>query len=401
MSFARIGSRSESRRVPAVGRPDAASEREADRIADETTGSRRPSRNASKSRGSSAALEGISEPPGVQDLLPTPGSPLDPAARAVLEPRFQFDFSHVRVHHDSAADRAASGLDAHAFTLGRHIAFSQGEYAPETPEGLRLLSHELAHVVQHTRDPQPIVRRDSKLKGKANQQFGEGDASDIDKAIAASPVAKYIDKKKLKTLKGNVDMQSPVVFEKQFEKIQASGENVDEVPGFVNREEKEPIKLRLPGKSSQGHLVVAANFETAVHETIHLNSSTQFQQDFGHNYNEGVTEHFTEMVLGGPGKAYREHLHLADGLISLFNEDMVAKAYFQGDRQIHDAVMLAFNRNNQSRLDYVAWQHAREKKPPDWATANRLLTNAVNATRQPGAAPSPPVGRDVPAPPPN
>jgi len=392
-----VSSRRESNPALAIGHPEAACEREADRFADEATGTRLPLANAMKGRAASTALGGSPEPPGIQDLLPKPGRPLDPVARAVLEPRFQFDFGRVRIHHDEAADRAASGLSARAFTLGRHIAFAQGEYAPKTPQGLRLLAHELAHMVQHTDDPYPVLRRDSKLKGKSNQQFGERDASDIDKAIVASPIAKYIDEKNLKTLKGNVDMQSPVVFEEQFKKIGATtGEKVDQVPGFVNREEKEPIKLRLPGRSSKNQLVVAANFETAVHETVHLNSSTRFQQDFQHNLNEGVTEHFTEVVLGEPGKAYHDNLKMADALILALGEDMVAKAYFQGDREALLTVMRAFNRDNQSRLDFVAWQRARDKDPPDWQTANRLLTNVINASRQPGATPAPPVGRTAP-----
>jgi hypothetical protein len=252
MSFARL----QNRRFFALGHPGASAEFEADRMADEATIASRPSPKPGEP--SATTLDGHPDPSGLENLLPTPGRALEPAARAMLEPPFQFDFSRVRVHHDEAAGRAASGLSARAFTLGSHIAFGQGEYAPETPDGLRLLAHELAHVVQHTRDASPVVRRDSKLKGKVNQLFGERDAPEVDKAIADSPVAQYLDKKNLKTLKGNVDMQAPTVFEQQFKQIEASGENVDEVPGFVNREEKQPIKLRLPGKSSKNQLVVAA-----------------------------------------------------------------------------------------------------------------------------------------------
>jgi hypothetical protein len=388
MSFIRLP----NRRRFALGDPGASAERDAERIADQATVAHRPSEKPREN--SAASLDGSPDPSGLEDLLPAPGHPLDPAVRARLEPRFQFDFSRVRVHHDEAAARAASGLSARAFTLGPHIAFGQGEYAPETPDGQHLIAHELAHVVQHTRDVFPVVRRDSKLKGKVNQLFGEGDAPEVDKAIADSPFAKYLDKKNLKTLRGNVDTQSPTVFEKQFKQIEASGENVDEVPGFVNREEKDrPIKLRLPGtieKQGKKQIIRGATYEAAVHETIHLNSSTKFQHDFGHNLNEGVTQHFTEVVLGASGKAYRENLKMADTLISLLTEDVVAKAYFQGDSEAFDKVRHAFDRDNQSRSDFQAWQHAREKKPPDWETANRLLTNAIRAAHQPGAAPAPP-----------
>ena len=84
------------------------------------------------------------------------------------------------------------------------------------------------------------------------------------------------------------------------------------MPGFVNRDEKKPIKLRLPGKSSKGQLVVAATFEAAVHETIHLNSNTQFQTDFGHNYSEGVY-HMSRRRL----KPCIQDRHFALGLVFL------------------------------------------------------------------------------------
>ncbi len=39
-------------------------------------------------------------------------------------------------------------LDAAAFTLGNHVAFHRGAFAPGTEDGLRLLAHEMVHVVQ-------------------------------------------------------------------------------------------------------------------------------------------------------------------------------------------------------------------------------------------------------------
>ncbi len=70
--------------------------------------------------------------------------------RAFFEPRFGRDFSNVRLHTDSGAGETAQQLNARAFTLGRDIAFAPGEYQPETPEGRRLMAHELTHVVQQS-----------------------------------------------------------------------------------------------------------------------------------------------------------------------------------------------------------------------------------------------------------
>ena len=69
-------------------------------------------------------------------------------ARATFEPRFGRDFSRVRVHTDARAAAAAAAIEARAFTVGRHIVFGAGEFAPDRPEGTRLLAHELTHVVQ-------------------------------------------------------------------------------------------------------------------------------------------------------------------------------------------------------------------------------------------------------------
>ena len=58
------------------------------------------------------------------------------------------DFSQVRLHTDARAADTAKSINAKAFTVGHDIAFGAGQYAPESPEGQRLLAHELTHVAQ-------------------------------------------------------------------------------------------------------------------------------------------------------------------------------------------------------------------------------------------------------------
>jgi hypothetical protein len=65
-----------------------------------------------------------------------------------MEKAFCTDFSSVEIHNNEAAHGRASALRARAFTEGERIFFASGYYAPEWPEGARLLAHELAHVVQ-------------------------------------------------------------------------------------------------------------------------------------------------------------------------------------------------------------------------------------------------------------
>lgn len=96
----------------------------------------------------------------VHEVLRSPGQPLDAETRAYFEPRFGHDFSGVRVHTDSVAAAAARAVWARAYTIGRDVVFASREYAPATPEGKRLLAHELAHVVQQRQRPsQGILMR--------------------------------------------------------------------------------------------------------------------------------------------------------------------------------------------------------------------------------------------------
>jgi hypothetical protein len=76
------------------------------------------------------------------------GLPLPPGPRALLEAHLGTRLADVSLHIGPHAAEAAAHLGAAAYTLGRDIAFGHGFYAPDTGRGLRLLSHELTHVVQ-------------------------------------------------------------------------------------------------------------------------------------------------------------------------------------------------------------------------------------------------------------
>ena len=80
------------------------------------------------------------------------GQSLSAEQRAYFEPRFGQEFSHVRLHTDDHAARAAQDVNALAFTVGHDIAFAAGRFAPDTDTGRRLIAHELAHVVQGSHD---------------------------------------------------------------------------------------------------------------------------------------------------------------------------------------------------------------------------------------------------------
>jgi Domain of unknown function (DUF4157) len=87
-------------------------------------------------------------PPTVHEVLRSPGHPLDEATRSFFEQRFRHDFSRVRVHVDGKAPASARSINAHAYAVEQHVVFGAGRYRPDTPDGLHLIAHELAHTIQ-------------------------------------------------------------------------------------------------------------------------------------------------------------------------------------------------------------------------------------------------------------
>lgn len=148
-----------------LGSPGDEHEREADRVAEEVTrggtaevSSQPPVRELRRSATGAAAP--AQAPRSVHETLRSPGRPLERGIRERLESRFGLGFGGVRIHTDSQADASARAVSARAYTVGSHIAFAAGEYAPGTQEGDRLLAHELAHVAQQSGETSPgVVRR--------------------------------------------------------------------------------------------------------------------------------------------------------------------------------------------------------------------------------------------------
>ena len=97
---------------------------------------------------------------GIERVVSRNGETLDANTRAFMESRFGHDFARVRIHHDDAAAESAAAIRARAYTLGSDVVFAAGHYAPHTRDGLRLLAHELTHVVQQGYSA-PTVRRDT------------------------------------------------------------------------------------------------------------------------------------------------------------------------------------------------------------------------------------------------
>lgn len=140
----------------AVSRPSDPAEVEADRAADAFSAATSQAHGCPEVGGCEGHLMRKTDatPPGPQAAASRmqpfgeSGRPLPRQAQQQFEGFFGSDLSHVRVHENAAAARAAQTLDAHAFVLGSDIAFAAGRYDAESPAGRKLLAHELTHVVQ-------------------------------------------------------------------------------------------------------------------------------------------------------------------------------------------------------------------------------------------------------------
>ncbi|MEA5470576.1 DUF4157 domain-containing protein [Spirulina sp. 06S082] len=76
------------------------------------------------------------------------GQPLDNSLQQSMGGAMGADFSNVKVHTDSQADRLNQSLQAKAFTTGQDVFFRQGAYNPKSKGGQELVAHELTHVMQ-------------------------------------------------------------------------------------------------------------------------------------------------------------------------------------------------------------------------------------------------------------
>lgn len=98
-------------------------------------------------------------PDSVEQTLARTGEPLEASTRAFMERGFGANFSSVRVHRDSQAQKSARDVDARAYAAGSHIVFGENQYAPSDQSGRLLLAHELAHTLQQGDSPAMPIQR--------------------------------------------------------------------------------------------------------------------------------------------------------------------------------------------------------------------------------------------------
>jgi hypothetical protein len=152
----------------AIGTSNDPLEQEADRVADQVmAGPARPAVGGTAPRiqrfTALPAAEAAAAPASVDHVLAGSGSPLEPTLRQDMEQRFGHDFSRVRVHTGTVAERSARDVHADAYIVGHDIVFGAGRFAPGMHDGWRLIAHELTHVVQQSgADTIPADQSDEK-----------------------------------------------------------------------------------------------------------------------------------------------------------------------------------------------------------------------------------------------
>lgn len=195
-----------------VTHPDEASEQEADRVAERVLRMPVPAARSVVHRTCAACAAGGSScrgceeepaagvsrmaqastagaaPASVSAVLRAPGEPLASSARAFFEPRFGEDLSHVRVHTDREAQQSARDVNALAYAVGAHLVFGAGRYAPSTPDGQRLLAHELTHVLQSGQGGSAVLARQTVEwhPGVAHHHTPTGRWADVQAEAAAA-----------------------------------------------------------------------------------------------------------------------------------------------------------------------------------------------------------------------
>ena len=97
----------------------------------------------------------------------------------------------VRIHRDGEAATIARSMQATAFTEGTDIYFGAGQYSAGTTSGQRLLAHELAHVVQHSRGehagPRGTIGHASDPAETAADQVADGVMTTLRRQHACGP----------------------------------------------------------------------------------------------------------------------------------------------------------------------------------------------------------------------
>lgn len=101
------------------------------------------------------------------------GRALNKRERSFFEPRMGYDFGEIKIHTGADAAKSAQSINALAYTSGNNIVFNEGQYAPETDNGKKLLGHELTHTIQQGASVANITPKIQRQEDKRLEEIKE------------------------------------------------------------------------------------------------------------------------------------------------------------------------------------------------------------------------------------
>ncbi len=116
---------------------------------------------------SSTASAGLAATGTYIQSLNGKGSILPKDAQHFFGNKMGYDFSGVKIHTDTEAEKSAKNVNAKAYAVDNHIVFNKGQYNPATADGKKLLAHELTHVIQQKENTPDILSRIPENTGAA------------------------------------------------------------------------------------------------------------------------------------------------------------------------------------------------------------------------------------------
>jgi hypothetical protein len=305
-----------------IGQPNDIYEQEADRVAEQVTRMPDPALQCrcprcdedekevlqtKKSSGQPSLTQGQDVPPIIQDVLRSPGQPLDSATRAFMEPRFGHDFSGVRIHTDAKAAESAREVNALAYTLESDMVFGKGQFSPDTNSGKMLLAHELAHVVQQidlgsskkfslNNMRLPLIQRKTVC-----DEFGGNCQSVPEETWFDKPTTEMTKKTHFDSLhsssptkkksKGEIDHHADVVFQEGANRLVVT---IDSIPvaEIAVDSKKTPLEVQIDIDNSAARVTIRHHGDAALAPVVYQRASLDLSVSLREiDMREGIPDH--------------------------------------------------------------------------------------------------------------
>ena len=213
------------------------------------------------------------------------GAALPAETRAKMEPKLGVNLDAVRVHAGDESATAARNLGARAFTRGEDVHFAQGQFAPGTREGDKLLAHELTHVAQGQRSG---IQRKPDSGGEPDEKPEVSDSHEPAEQ-EADAVAEGVSEE-LEDEKGQPNQEAEPVAREPGAKLSAGKlpRKIyrDEAPEFGPQDARDPYTIE-PNVDARETARLRSGVHSSVAISIAKSSPVEFIQGMRPQFNGG------------------------------------------------------------------------------------------------------------------